>query len=89
MTLRCQTRQFTWNGATKSFVAEASDFNDQPNAAITEVHLTGQQNKTVRYYLARTETREGDILYWMYRPLTEDVVAVPKAAGTKVIIYND
>lgn len=101
--MRCDVTQFSYNGKTKSFVAEASDFGP-----LREAHLldrltplgtptgdkgiflrSGKTGTTIRYFLSKTQVAGDEVQCWAFRPVSEDVVRVPAAGGTKIVIYND
>lgn len=74
----------------KTFVAEASDLDRyfNPQHGLTIVSL--KTNQPVHYTLVKTaKDNENDVLFWEFVP---DLLAnslVPKARGTRVVIYND
>lgn len=87
--------RFTYVAATRSLVAEISDFGrTDPFKRIyddaCDVGLAIRSVRTgavVRYYLEREELNADDeIVAWHLKPIAEDA---RRAAGTEVVLFND
>jgi hypothetical protein len=89
--------RFTYNDATKLFIAEASDLQNQHLNRLyddaCDVGLVIESTKTgklVRYYMSSVvKDGDGDVESWNYYPTTESLHEVPECVGTSVTVFND
>ena len=89
--------RFTYHAPTKIFMCDASDLGDfqlmpvYDDASDTGFTMRSEKTgKLVNYFLQTTaQDGEGEIQYWRFMPIGEDMRNNPAVAGTKVLIYND
>jgi hypothetical protein len=89
--------RFTWYGPTRTFCAEASDFNDlgggfkqiYPDACDAGLAIRGRDGRIAPFYLAEEHKRDGDITHWTLLPTPEALRIAPRLKGVKVEIFND
>ena len=89
--------KFTYYAASRSFVTDASDLQDQHLNPLyddaIDVGLVIQSAKTgklIRYYMnSVVRDDDGDAAAWKYLPTTESIREVPECAGTSVTVFND
>src|SRR4051812_4487904 len=100
--MHCNTAQFSYDGDTKRFTAEASDiaplrdFHWTPFVVGSGVEqgLVLRSVKTgieVRYRIvAKDYDRSGeDVTAYILKPLREDLIKCPAADGTSIFLIND
>lgn len=89
--------RFTWHAPTRTFCAEASDFNDlcgavkriYSDACDVGLAIRGRDGRVATFYLSEEHTREGDITHWTFLPTAEALRIAPRLTGVKVEIFND
>lgn len=88
---------FSFDWAFQLFVTEASSlknpfygsiYNDAADVGFGLVsEKTGEL--AVFYLDEKHQNREGEVLYWSFKPTTETIKKFPQLARVKAIVYND
>jgi len=94
--MHVRTEQFQWQPERKSFVAEASDFgkcfgfSQVSGNEIGIFLISARTQKTAGFKLVEKKYDvEGDLKFWRFLPISEDIARHPKLKDVSVIIFND
>lgn len=53
------------------------------------VLVSPRTGRASTWFLARTERRDGDVLYWVLQPTAETVRRFGQLRGVEVLVFND
>ena len=90
------TKQFTWEAATKSFLAEISDFGKEfrflnNGDADRGLVLVSEKSKREAVFVLHDVLRDNDndIIQWVLFPTAAAKQANPMLEGVRMVIFND